>query len=123
MAAFSNRSRPIGSSRRIASRRFRSLNPAATPAGETPLQDHSAAASQAEVASRQDLALRLEGRRLGNLRGGKLKIVCGCGHSGDVPVPALVARHGEEARVGDAIASMRCGTCGARRVTEVRWLD
>ena len=49
--------------------------------------------------------------------------MCVCGHAGDVPVAALVARHGEEARVRDAVASMRCGVCGTQRIAEVRWLD
>jgi len=75
------------------------------------------------TASREDIALRLEGRRLGSLRGCSLRILCGCGHSGNVPVAALVTRHGEEARIRDAVASMRCGACGAQRVAEVRWLE
>ena len=67
--------------------------------------------------------LRLDGRRLGSLRGGRLRITCICGHSGEVPVFALVTRHGKEARVSDAVASMRCGACAARRIQDVRWLD
>ncbi len=67
--------------------------------------------------------MRCEGRRLGHFRGGTLRITCGCGHSGDVPVLALVSRHGQEARVGDAVATMRCSGCGARRVKEIRWLS
>ena len=66
--------------------------------------------------------MRCEGRRLGHFRGGRFRITCGCGHSGDVPVSALVARHGEDARVRDAAASMTCGACGARRIREVRWI-
>ena len=76
-----------------------------------------------DTASSLGRELRLDGRRLGSLRGGRLRITCSCGHSGEVPVLALVTRHGKEARVGDAVASMRCGACAARRVQDVRWLD
>ena len=125
MAPHSQQPVPLGQSRRIPSSRFRSTkaapNPTPKPAVDTPFKDRRPGAGQAEVASRQDLELRLEGRRLGLLGGGDLLITCVCGHSGDVPVGALVARHGEEARVHDAIASMRCGNCGAQRIREVRW--
>ena len=127
MTAFSGRSRRIRPSPKIASARFgpsrRSVKQAAKSAREKSLDDLPAGTGQPGAASRADPALRLEGRRLDGLRGGSLRIVCGCGHSGDVPVAALVARHGEEARVRDAVASMRCGACGAQRVAEVRRLD
>jgi hypothetical protein len=116
-----------GPSRRIPSSRFRPTKSAPKqtpkPAPDTLFKDGPAGTGQAELASRQDRELRLEGRRLGRLRGGKIRITCGCGHSGDVPVAALVARHGEEVRVRDATASMRCGICGARRIREVRWVE
>ena len=67
--------------------------------------------------------MRCDGRRLGRLRGGSLRIVCECGHSGDVPVTALVARHGEEARVRDAVASIRCGACGRQAIRDVLCTD
>ena len=127
MTTFPSRSRPIRSSRKIASGGFRpsrrSAKQAAKPAREKSLDDLPAGTLQPGAASREDIWLRLEGRRLGSLRGGSLRIVCVCGHVGDVPVAALVARHGEEARVRDAVASMRCGACGAQRVAEVRWLE
>ena len=126
MAPLSGRSVAFGLSRRIPSSRFRSTKAASkrTPktAADTPIKDYPPDAGQAEIASRQDLELRLEGRRLSRLGGGDLLITCACGHSGEVPVAALVARHGEEARVQDAIASMRCITCGAQRIQRVRWL-
>ena len=127
MTAFPSRSRPIRSSRKIASGRFRpsrkSVKQAAKPAREKFLDELRVGTGQPEVASREEIALQIEGRRLDRLRGGSLRIVCVCGHAGDVPVAALVARHGEEARVRDAVASMRCGACGAQRVAEVRWLE
>ena len=97
--------------------------PTAKPALDTLFKDRSSGTGQTEAASRQDLELRLEGRRLDRLRGGTLRITCGCGHWGDVPVAALVSRHGEDARVRDAVASMRCSGCGARRIKEIRCLD
>ena len=127
MTTLPSRSRQIRSSRKIASGRFRpsrkSVKQAAKPAREKSLEDIPAGTGQPRAASRENIALRLEGRRLGSLRGGSLRIVCVCGHAGDVPVAALVARHGEEARVRDAVASMRCGACGEQRVAEVRWLE
>ena len=127
MTVRSGRSVHDGPSRGIPSSTFRSRKrarkPVAKPTLESLFKDRASGANQAEAASRQDRELRLEGRRLGRLRGGTLRITCGCGHSGDVPVVALVARHGEDARVRDAIASMRCSGCGARRVQEVRWLS
>ena len=126
MAALSRRSVHVGPSRRIPSSRFRPAKappkPAAKPALDTLFKDRTADTGQTEAASRQALDLRLDGRRLGRLRGGSLRITCGCGHSGDVPVLALVSRHGQEARVGDAVDSMRCSACGARRIREIRWL-
>ena len=116
MPGLSGRSVHSVPSRRIPSSRFRSMNSAPKqtpkPAPDTLFKDRLAGTGQAEAASRQDRELRLEGRRLGRLRGGKIRITCGCGHSGDVPVAALVARHGDEVRVRDATASMRCGNCG-----------
>ena len=127
MSAGTGRSVRDGPSRGIPSSRFRSRKPSpkpnAKPTLETLFKDRPSGADQAGDASRQDLELRLEGRRLGRLRGGMLRITCGCGHSGDVPVAALAARHGEDARVCDAIATMRCSGCGARRVQEIRWLS
>lgn len=126
MAPLSGQSAPLGPSRRIPSSRFHSKKAASKkapkPAVDTPSKDRPPGAGPAEVASRKDLELRLEGRRLGRLGGGELRITCVCGHSGDVPVSALVARHGEEARIQDAVASMRCGSCGAQRIREIRWL-
>ena len=122
MMAGSGRSVRDGPSRGIPSSRYRSRKPVAKPTLETLFKNRASGAGQAEAASRQDLELRLEGRRLGRLRGGTLRITCGCGHSGDVPVVALVAWHGEEARVRDAVATMRCNGCGARHVKEIRWL-
>ena len=125
MAPHSQPPVPLGQSRRIPSSRFRSTKAASKRApnttADTPFEDRPPGTGQAEVASRQDLELRLEGRRLARLGGGDLLIACVCGHSGDVPVAALVARHGEEARVHDAAASMRCETCGAQRIRKVRW--
>ena len=122
----SGRSVHSGPSRRIPPSRFRSKQAASQRAAktdfETLFKDRPAGTGQDEDASRQDRELRLEGRRLGRLRGGSLRITCGCGHSGDVPVLALVSRHGQEARVGDAAASMRCSACGGRRIREIRWL-
>ena len=127
MAARSRLSWPGGPSPRLAPSRFGHPSPsskgAAEPVRKTPCQGRPAGASQPEPASRQDLELRLVGRRLGHLRGDMLRITCGCGHSGDVPVSALVDRHGEEARVQDSIALMRCSACGARRIRAVSRLD
>ena len=127
MSVGSGRSVRDGPSRGIPSSRFRSRKPSpkpvAKPTLDTLFKDRPSGTGHAEAASRQDLELRLEGRRLSRLRGGTLRITCGCGHSGDVPVAALAARHGEDARVSDAIATMRCSGCGARRVQEVRWLS
>lgn len=127
MASFSRRSMPVGSSRKLPSSRFRSSAPTSQrvrkPAGETPLQKPPAGAVKSVAASGEVREMRCEGQRLGHVRGGRLRIVCGCGHSGDVPVAALVARHGDEARVRDAVASMRCGFCGARRIQEIRLLS
>ena len=127
MSAGSGRSVRDGPSRGIPSSRFRSRNPSPNPTRKPTLEslfkDRPSGTGHAEAASRQDRELRLEGRRLGRLRGGTLRITCGCGHSGDVPVAALVARHGEDARVRDAVDSMRCSGCGARRIKEIRWLS
>ena len=126
MPGLSGRSVHIGPSRRIPSSRFRSMKSvpqrAAKPAPDIPSRARSPDTRPNEAAFRQGHELRLEGRRLGRLRGGSLRITCGCGHSGDVPVLALVSRHGQEARVGDAVASMRCSACGGRRIREIRWL-
>ncbi|MXY33649.1 MAG: hypothetical protein F4Y60_06085 [Boseongicola sp. SB0664_bin_43] len=65
---------------------------------------------------------RLDGRRLGLLGSTLLQVRCGCGHSGVVPVAELMSRHGRDARVRDAVASMRCGSCGSLDLAEVRWL-
>ncbi|MXY34347.1 MAG: hypothetical protein F4Y60_09715 [Boseongicola sp. SB0664_bin_43] len=65
---------------------------------------------------------RLDGRRLGLLGSTTLQVRCSCGHSGAVPVAELMSRHGRDARVRDAVASMRCGSCGSRDLEEVRWL-
>ena len=123
MTALSRRSAHYGPSRRIPSSRFRpakaATKPSAKPALDTLFKDRPAGTGQAEAESRQTLELRLEGRRLGRLRGGMLRITCECGHSGDVPVLALVSRYGQEARVGAAVAAMRCGACGARRIREI----
>ena len=127
MSVSSGRSVHDGPSRGIPSSRFRSRKPSPKPprkpALESLFKDRLQGAGQAEAGSRQEPELRLEGRRLGRLQGGTLRITCGCGHSGDVPVLALVSRHGQEARVGDAVATMRCSGCGARRVKEIRWLS
>ena len=127
MSVSSGRSVRDGPSRGIPSSRFRSRKPTRNPAAKSALEslfkDRPSRTAQTEAASRHDPELRLEGRRLGRLRGGTLRITCCCGHSGDVPVAALAARHGEDARVSDAIAAMRCSDCGARRVQEVRWLS
>ena len=127
MTVRSGRSVRDGPSRGIPSSRFRSRKPSrkatAKPTLDTLFKDRPSGTGQTEGPSRQDLELRLEGRRLGRLRGGTLRITCGCGHSGDVPVAALVARHGEDARVCDAVDSMRCSGCGARRIKEIRCLD
>ena len=117
MSVSSGRSVRDGPSRGIPSSRIQSRKPNAKPTLETLFKD------RASGADRHDLELCLEGRRLGRLRGGTLRITCGCGHSGDVPVAALVAWHGEDARVRDAIATMRCSGCGARHVEEIRWLS
>lgn len=66
--------------------------------------------------------LRLDGRRLGLLGSTMLQVSCSCGHAGRVPVAELVARHGDEVRVRDAVAAMRCRDCGKQRIREVRWL-
>ena len=127
MTARPGQSVHFGPSRGIPSSRFQSRKPAPKPAAKPTLEslfkDRPSDTSQAEAASREDRELRLEGRRLGRLRGGTLRITCGCGHSGDVAVAALVARHGEDARVRDVIATMRCSGCGARRVQGIRWLS
>ena len=65
---------------------------------------------------------RLDGRRLGLLGSTTLQVRCVCGHSGVISVAALVSRHGRDARVRDAVASMHCGSCGSRDLEEVRWL-
>ena len=65
---------------------------------------------------------RLDGRRLGLLGSTTLQVRCGCGHSGAVSVAELVSRHGLDARVRDAVASMRCGSCGSLDLEEVRCL-
>jgi metal-dependent hydrolase (beta-lactamase superfamily II) len=51
-----------------------------------------------------------------------LQVSCGCGHSGQVLVADLVARHGRGARVRDVVAGMRCRSCGIQRIQTVRWL-
>lgn len=73
------------------------------------------------VASGQGRTLRLDGRRLGLLRNGSLKVKCTCGHSGRIPMADLVSRHGECARLRDAVAAMRCSCCGKRQIREVKW--
>ena len=127
MSASSGRSVRDGPSRGFPSSRFRSRKPSrkpnAKPSLDTLFKDPPSGTGQAEAASRQEPELRLEGRRLGRLSGGTLRITCGCGHSGDVPVAALVAWHGEDARVRDAIATMRCSGCGAQQVKGIRWLS
>ena len=65
---------------------------------------------------------RLDGRRLGLLGSTALHVECACGHSGRVLVAGLIARHGSEARVRDAVSSIRCGSCRKRQIREVRWL-
>ena len=96
---------------------------AGKPPAKTSTQDRPAETGQLVADCREGRGVRCDGRRLGRLRDGKLRIVCACGHSGDVAVTALVARHGEETRVRDAVALMRCGACGAQKIREVRWLD
>ena len=74
------------------------------------------------VATVRGRPLRLDGRRLGLLGSAALQVRCSCGHSGPVPVSELVSRHGPDARVRDAVASMRCRSCGGLDIEEVRWL-
>ena len=119
MTGVSRRAGTAGLTRRIPSSRSGRSRPApketAKPAPAPPAWPDTASSKARE--------LRLEGRRLGGLRGGRLRITCSCGHSGEVPVLALVTRHGKGARVCDAVASMRCGACAAQRIQDVRWLD
>lgn len=63
----------------------------------------------------------LDGRRLGLLSGTTLQVECRCGHSGQVSIAALVARHGREASVRDVVATMSCASCGGRHIKEVHW--
>lgn len=63
---------------------------------------------------------RLDGRRLGLLGSTMLQVRCSCGHSGLVPVAELMTRHGRDARVRDAVASMRCRNCDGLDIEEVR---
>ena len=66
---------------------------------------------------------RMDGRRLGLLGRPTLLVLCSCGHSGVVPVAELMSRQGRDARVRDAVASMRCRCCcGGLDIKEVRWL-
>lgn len=65
---------------------------------------------------------RLGGRRLGLLGSTALHVECACGHSGRVSVAGLVAKHGSEARVRDAVRSIRCGNCGKQHIKEIRWV-
>ena len=87
MMARSGQSAHFGRSRGISSSRFRPRQPvpksAAKPTLDTMFKDRPPGTGHAETASRQELDLHLEGRRLGRLRGGTLRIMCGCGHSGD----------------------------------------
>lgn len=83
---------------------------------------HAVTALPPVLASELGRTLRLDGRRLGVLRSGGLEVCCTCGHSGRVPVPDLIARHGEYARLRDVIAALRCSSCGSRQIREVRWL-
>lgn len=67
-------------------------------------------------------ALRLEGRRLGLLGRTALHVRCSCGHADLVSVADLVATHGGETRVRDAVRSIRCGSCRKRQIKKIRWL-
>ena len=83
--------------------------------------DRSAGSSPPVIALQLGRILRLDGRRLGLLGGTTLQVECRCGHSSQVPVADLVARHGREARVRDAVSLMRCAGCGGRHIKEVHW--
>ena len=74
------------------------------------------------LASELGRTLRFDGRRLGVLGNGSLKLKCTCGNSGRIPLADLVARHGEFARLRDVTAAMRCSSCGKRQIQEVQWL-
>ena len=91
---------------------FRNTRAQAPPAGPRP----------PVVAFQLGRELRLDGRRLGLLGSTALHVECACGHSGRVSVEGLVSRHGSEARVRDAVASMRCRHCHESRIKQVRWL-
>ena len=90
-----------------------------TPPAE-PL-DRPAGSSPPVIALQLGRLLRLDGRRLGLLGGTTLKVECRCGHSGQVPIAELVARHGREARVRDVVATMNCASCDGRHIKEVHW--
>ena len=63
--------------------------------------------------------LRVDGLRLGALRCAYLQVVCGCGHTGEVPVAALLERHSRMARVRDALGASRCSRCGGQDIRAV----
>ena len=83
--------------------------------------DRSAGSKPPVIALQLGRLLRLDGRRLGLLGGTTLQVECRCGHSGQVPIAELVARHGREARVRDVVAKMSCESCGGRHIKEVHW--
>ena len=74
------------------------------------------------VTFQQGREFRLDGRRLGLLGSTALHVQCACGHSGRVSVAGLVAKHGSNVRVRDAVSSIRCGRCRKQHIKEVRWL-
>ena len=88
----------------------------------TVISGRSAHARPPVLASELGRTLRFDGRRLGVLGNGSLKLKCTCGNSGRVPLVDLVARHGEHARLRDVIAAMCCSLCGRRQIQEVQWL-
>ena len=63
--------------------------------------------------------LRVGGKRLDALDCTFVEVVCACGHSGEVPVAALIERYGRATRVRDALCAIRCSRCNKQRIRRV----
>ena len=63
--------------------------------------------------------LRVGGKRLDALDCAYVQVVCDCGHSGEIPVAALMERYGRASRVRDALCATRCSRCGAQTIRRV----
>jgi hypothetical protein len=63
--------------------------------------------------------LCLDDVRLDLLSCETVTVTCRCGHTGTLPVAALMSRHGRAAKLRDAVAQARCTRCGKSEIARI----